>query len=62
MWSVGCIIFEVLNAAFPATFCTYGFDAILFRGDFCNLLSEGQTPAASINSTDMREQIRVIID
>ena len=61
MWSVGCIIFEILNAVFPAPDCSYGQDTILFRGHYCDLLSEG-LPADDVDEPILKEQIKVIID
>jgi len=40
MWSIGCIIFEILHSAFPPEKDPKG--TILFRGDFCSFLSEAQ--------------------
>ena len=49
MWSIGCIIFEILQATYPQHDCSYGYDTILFRGDYCSLLSETVLPTVAQN-------------
>lgn len=57
------MIFEIMQSAYPDMDCNYGYDTILFRGDYCNLLSEGaSSPKDEKSNQEMKEQIKVIID